>query len=182
VNPKEKLNEYRHLLFLRHGELFARRTGGAAAPSRIPAVPIVRLLAQKTIRTTTETVGLVFPNFCMTMPFPVHDFLKKVDLASADYLFAICTRGGTSSEAFSYANQILKRAGQQQRIDAQIDITMPWNHPLGENLPAEATEERIVQLEAEMQEKLDLFSQHVRAREPYIVPDTDADFEVPGWA
>lgn len=157
--------------------------GARELQKRLPEsrlMPIVRMLSQESIKTTAETVGFVFPNFCMSVPIPLHDFLEKVDLASAQYIFAVCTRGGTSSEAFDYINEILGKQGKQ--LDAQINITMPWNHCMGEeDLPATATRERIEQLEAEMQDKLDPFSEHVLAHEEYIRADTDANFEVPGW-
>ena len=44
---------------------------------------IVHSLREDTIKTGAETVGFVFPNFCLTLPIPVHDFLKKADLTSA---------------------------------------------------------------------------------------------------
>jgi ferredoxin len=151
---------------------------------RIPEsnlVPIVRLLNQDTIQTSAETVGFVFPNFCLTVPIPVHDFLKKVDVTSARYIFALCTRGGTPSEAFDYINEILKE--QEKALNAQLNVTMPWNHPVGkENLPATATRERIEQLDSEMQDKLDVFSRKVIAREDYVPADTDATYKLPAWA
>ncbi len=144
-------------------------------------VPIVRVLREPLPKTTADTVGFVFPNFCLTAPIPLHDFLEKVDVASARYLFALCTRGGTPSDAFDYINVLLKRQGR--RLDAQLNITMPWNHPLGkENLPALATEERKAFLEAEMQRKLDAFSQYILAHEAYLAEDTDADYVIPQWA
>jgi ferredoxin len=143
-------------------------------------VPIVRLLSEDTIRTEAETVGLVFPNFCLTVPIPVHEFLRKADVCSAQYLFAVCTRGGTRSEAFDYIDGLLK--GQGKRSDAQLNVTMPWNHPLGkEDLPGTATRERVQHLESEMQEKLDTFSEIVLARDPYVLPDPDATLELPRW-
>jgi ferredoxin len=144
-------------------------------------VPIVRLLGQDTIRTEAETVGLVFPNFCTTIPISVHHFLRKVDLRSAQYLFAVCTRGGSPSEAFDYINALLK--GQGKGLDAQLNVTMPWNLPLGkENLPGTSTAERVQQLESEMQSKLDPFARIVLAREAHVRPDTDATFELPQWS
>jgi len=144
--------------------------------------PIVCLLRRQRIEPEAESVGFVFPNFCMTLPIPFLDFLQKIDLAAAGYLFAVCTRGGTTSdEAFAYLDQLLQKQGR--RLDAQLSITMPWNAPIGkENLTGEATEERVTQLEAVMHEKLDLFSERVLAQEAYVPPDTDAGYDVPAWA
>ena len=154
-----------------------------ALQARLPEstlIPIVRMLSNDTVKTKAHTVGLVFPNFCLTLPIPVHDFLEKADFTSARYTFALCTRGGTPSEAFDYINEILARQGKQ--LDAQLNVTMPWNHPLGkENLPATATEERIAHLEAEMQAQLNVLARHVVAHETYLPEDTDADFEIPRW-
>ncbi|MBN2521555.1 MAG: EFR1 family ferrodoxin [Bacteroidales bacterium] len=150
---------------------------------RIPEsnlIPIVRLLGSDTVKTNADTVGLVFPNFCLTTPIPVHEFLKKVDLASAQYLFAICTRGGSQSEAFDYTNILLNRLGK--RLDAQLDINMPWNYPFGkQNLVGTSTEERIQHMETEMQDKLDVFSQYIQAKEAYVEEKTYANYEIPRW-
>jgi ferredoxin len=155
-----------------------------ALQKRLPGsdlVPIIRLLSRDTIRTEAEMVGLVFPNFCTTIPIPVRDFLRKVDLRSTQYLFAICTRGGSPSEAFDYINALLK--GQRKKLDAQLNVTMPWNLPLGkENLPGSSTAERVEQLEFEMQSKLDPFARIVLAREAHVRSDTDATFELPQWS
>lgn len=143
-------------------------------------IPILHLLHHAIGKTYADTVGLVFPNFCLTIPIPVHDFLEKVDLSSAQYMFAVCTRGGSPSQAFDYINELLKAQGK--RLNAQVNITMPWNHPLGkENLPGTLNAERFRQLEADMQHKLDQLSRHVLAHDEYIVADTDADIDLPPW-
>lgn len=150
---------------------------------RIPEsnlIPIVRLLGNDMVKTSTDTVGFVFPNFCLTTPIPVHEFLKKVDLASAQYLFAICTRGGSRSEAFDYTNILLNRQGK--RLDAQLDINMPWNYPFGkQNLVGTSTEECIQHLDAKMQNKIDVFSQFILAKKVYVGKKTDENFEIPRW-
>lgn len=150
---------------------------------RIPEsdlIPIIHLLNRETIRTTADTVGLVFPNFCLTVPIPVHDLLEKVDMTSARYRFAVCTRGGTPSEAFNHINAVLRKQGRS--LDAQLNVTMPWNHPLGEeDLPATATPERIEQLESDMHDKLDRFSEHVRAHRRLVEDDIDAPHQLPRW-
>jgi ferredoxin len=150
---------------------------------RIPEsnlIPIVRLLCNDTVKTGADTVGFVFPNFCLTIPIPMHEFLKKVELTSAQYLFAICTRGGSQTEAFDYANIMLNRQGK--RLHAQLDINMPWNYPFGKlNLVGTSNGEHIQHLEAEMQNKLDVFSQYILAKEAYVEEKADASYEIPRW-
>jgi len=71
----------------------------------------------------------------MTIPIPLHDFLEKADLTSAQYIFAICTRGGTPSDAFDYINEVLQKQGR--RLDAaarfpiksSTDDTDRYHHP-----------------------------------------------------
>ncbi|MHC1782028.1 MAG: hypothetical protein AB9891_04560 [Anaerolineaceae bacterium] len=72
---------------------------------RLPAavlIPITRLLQDRVIRSHAEVVGLVFPNFCLTIPIPVKEFLTRGDFSSTRYLFAVCTRGGSPSQAFDF--------------------------------------------------------------------------------
>lgn len=151
---------------------------------RIPGaklVPIVHLLHNGPFQSSAETIGFVFPNFCLTIPIPVHDFLKMADLTSAQYIFAICTRGGSPSQAFDYIDELLQKQGR--RLNAHLNITMPWNHPIGkENLPGGNTEERANHLEAVLREKLDRFSQVIIAREELLEADTDADMQLPAVA
>jgi ferredoxin len=146
---------------------------------RIPEanlIPIIRLLHRDAIKTSADTVGFVFPNFCLTIPIPVYKFLHKADLASAGYIFAICTRGGSQTEAFEYMDEIL--AVQGKALNARLDINMPWNHCFGkENLPGTNKAERIAHLEAQMQSLLDDFCQSVIAREPYLRKDA-GDYEL----
>ena len=55
-------------------------------------VPIVSVLRDDKIKTTAETVGLVFPIHNLTTPIPVKRFLQRVDMRSAKYIFAVATR------------------------------------------------------------------------------------------
>ena len=142
---------------------------------RIPEanlISIVGSLCDETITSSADGVGFVFPNFCLTVPIPVHDFLEKADLGSAQYLFAVCTRGGSLSEAFEYMNELLQK--QNKKLDAQLDINMPWNNPMTDNLPGLNSEEKTRHLEAVMQSKLDLFCKTILDRTSYVqVAETD---------
>ena len=146
---------------------------------RIPEanlIPIIRLLSRGAIRTSADTVGFVFPNFCLTIPIPIYEFLHKADLASAGYIFAICTRGGSQTEAFEYMDEILEVHGKA--LNARLDINMPWNHCFGkENLPGTNSAERIAHLETQMQSRLDDFCRSIIAREPYLQKDA-GDYEL----
>ena len=45
-------------------------------------IPIVSLLNQETIKTSSQTVGFVFPLHMMTTPVAVKKFFRKLDLSS----------------------------------------------------------------------------------------------------
>ncbi|MCG2821841.1 MAG: EFR1 family ferrodoxin, partial [Candidatus Atribacteria bacterium] len=97
---------------------------------RIPKaniIPIVSLLNKDVIKTKAETVGFVFPLHGMTVPIPVKIFLKKLELKSVNYIFAIATRGGTKCFAFNKINQILKR--NRKCLDSTFILTMINNDP-----------------------------------------------------
>jgi ferredoxin len=146
---------------------------------RIPAAKltaIVHLLRNGHHETSAETIGFVFPNFCLTLPIPVHDFLEKADLSSARYIFAICTRGGSQSEAFEYMSQMLKE--KKKRLNAQLEVNMPWNHPVKENLPGLNSEERVSHMESVMQARLDTFSLAITAGRDYLHKESDEQYEL----
>lgn len=58
-------------------------------------IPIVSLLNKDVIETSGETVGFVFPIYLTTIPVPVKNFIKKLDLKSTTYIFATATRAGS---------------------------------------------------------------------------------------
>ena len=63
-------------------------------------IPIMSLVKEESVTTRGETVGFVFPHYASTLPKVVHSFVRKLDLGSAQYLFAIATRGATKTMAF----------------------------------------------------------------------------------
>jgi len=115
-------------------------------------IPIVKLLHQDTIVSAGETVGLVFPLHGMTVPVPVRLFLRKVDLRSARYVFAVVTRAGTVSRAFEYVGKRLRK--QDRRLDAGFVINMPHNDPKLVDFRV-ATKEEMTVLESTAQAQLD---------------------------
>ena len=142
---------------------------------------IVHVLHNGPARTSADTIGLVFPNFCLSIPIPLHHFLEKIDLTSARYIFAVCTRGGSPSQAFDYINELLKNQGK--RLNAQMNVTMPWNHPTGkENLTGQNSPERISRLESVLLQKLADFCPYIAAREDHFPKDTDVEMKLPSVA
>lgn len=144
-------------------------------------IPVVNALKSEDFKAKAEMVGFVFPLFCLTIPIPLKEFLEKLDLSSAEYLFAACTRGGSESQAEEDMNRILKNQGK--KLNAFQIVNMCWNHPLGkDNLPATATKEEIDRLEGIIQPKLDSFAKVVCNKEDYHVEDTEIVLKLPKYA
>ena len=141
--------------------------------NRIPEmelIPIAGLLSKDSVKSNVGTVGFVFPTHGMTLPIPVKQFLKKLDLESATYVFAIATRGGTKCFAFSKIDALLNRQGKH--LDACLVFNMPSNDPKLKDWQM-ATPEKIARVESEVNHRLDAFRDVIIKKEPYRVTDTD---------
>jgi Pyruvate/2-oxoacid:ferredoxin oxidoreductase delta subunit/flavodoxin len=135
--------------------------------ARIPETkltPIVSLLHGDTVKARAETVGLVFPQYASSTPKIVDRFIGRLDLAAAEYIFAIATRGGTTCYAFSQVDKLLKKKGRT--LDAYFVLTMPsGSESLVEEYAEKITEGRIARLESEMLERLDSIQAIITAQE-----------------
>lgn len=119
---------------------------------RIPhttIVPVVKALKSGIVETSGDIIGLVFPVHAFTIPLIVEQFLKRVDLKSASYIFAFCTRLSTP-RLFAKIDKLLREKGKS--LDACFSTEMPENYiPLFE-VPSKET---IAKNEYNLQEKLD---------------------------
>lgn len=93
----------------------------------------------KKIKTTAETVGFVFPCHGLTIPIPVRLFLRNLDLTTAEYLFAIATRGGTIFRGFSTIDKIINKQGKC--LHASFIINMGMNDPKLKSFTVPTSEE-----------------------------------------
>jgi formate hydrogenlyase subunit 6/NADH:ubiquinone oxidoreductase subunit I len=140
---------------------------------RIPdtnLIPIVSLLNKDIIETDGETVGFVFPIHGMTIPIPVKTFLKKLNLTSADYVFALATRGGTKCFAFNKINDLLKKKGKS--LDSFFVLNMASNDPKFKEWRPPTTEE-MANFESDVQNRLDSIQKVIMSQETYRVTDTE---------
>ncbi|RXA14366.1 ferredoxin [Methanosarcina sp. MSH10X1] len=122
---------------------------------RIPKadlIPVVSLLNKDVIETSGETVGFVFPIHFMTVPIPVKRFIKKLDLKSARYIFAVATRTGTQHIAFIEIEKILKKRGKS--LNSSFTLNMGCNDPRDKDYHP-VTKGEIAELESEVQKRLD---------------------------
>ena len=139
---------------------------------RIPDVtliPIIKLLAEDSIKTNSEVVGIIFPLYLTTIPKPVDEFIKKLDISSAKYAFSVITRIGTFSVANVYIDKQLKKRGMS--LDASFMLNMANNSPAGlkpfadQNWTDDISNERIRALEDKAQVELELIVDYIIKRE-----------------
>ncbi len=150
--------------------------------NRIPETkltPIVSLLDRNIIKTSSDIVGLVFPIHLAMAPVPVRKFLKKLDLKSAEYLFAITTRAGSQHRAFIDVDNLLKEKGRV--LDSYFSLNMASNDPKFEGWLS-ATDEEIADLEAEVQDKLNSIQIIVLNKEKSREKDTNFTVPMPAYS
>lgn len=121
---------------------------------RIPdskLIPIISLINKDVIKTNGKSIGIVFPVHALTIPIAVKRFLKKADMESAEYIFAVATRGGTIFRGFEKIDKLLKR--KNKHLDSHFILNMYMNDPREKEYKS-PSEDDILKLEALVQEKL----------------------------
>ena len=91
-------------------------------------VPLIRLRQQAETVVETERVGLVFPLYFAGVPEIVENFVKTLNFEQAHYIFAVVTRGGGPSYAFSRLEQLLH--AKSRRLNLGRYIQLPSNYIL----------------------------------------------------
>lgn len=145
---------------------------------RIPEsklIPIISLLNENVIETTAETVGFVFPIYLTAIPSPVRRFLKKLDLKSSRYTFAICTYADAPGLVNTHLAKILKNKGKS--LDAYFTIKMAGNSPkyimpnfmMKKDWTKRIAKEKISELESKVLKELDSIQRVVIRQEKYLV-------------
>ena len=114
-------------------------------------------------KTNAEAIGFVFPIHYLTLPRIVTDFITKLDLSDAQYIFAIGTRGGTPSNAFGDMDKLLKRKGK--KLDAAFLLNMCENDMKFKGYITPTTE-KIAERESAVLDKLGTIERVIRNREP----------------
>lgn len=141
-------------------------------------IPIVSLLNKNIIKTNAEIVGFVFPIHLAMAPAAVIEFLKNLDLRSAEYIFAVATRAGSQHRAFIDLENILKMKGKN--LDSYFSLNMPSNDPKFEGWKP-ATEEEIRKLESSVQNKLYSIQEIILRKEKYWEEDTEFITPMPAF-
>ena len=88
-------------------------------------IPIARIWNLDTIIATSETIGFVFPMYSYGLPDIVNQFLSRVNLDAATYVFTVVTRGGAQGCALHRVDEILRERNYHQNLGFYVD--MPSN-------------------------------------------------------
>lgn len=102
--------------------LFAARDLARRLPdSRIE--PLVPRLGEERIRVRCRVLGLAFPVHALSIPVAVSRFVRRLDLAEVEYVFAVATRGGgTAFYGFEKLDRLLARGGRGLNSAFLLDL------------------------------------------------------------
>lgn len=117
----------------------------------------------------------MFPILFVSIPIPVKKFIKKLDLKSSKYVFAIATRMGTPHSAFAGIEKILKKKGKS--LDLYLTLNMAGNDPKYDYKAP--TKKEIAALESVVHYKLDSFQKTVLNKRKNREKDIDITAPVP---
>jgi ferredoxin len=134
-------------------------------------VPMVAPLGEQGSAVDATDIVLVFPTHVNIIPYPVRQFLLKVDLAAAEYIGAVATGGGGFNVCRAAVDRILKRKGKE--LDAYFFVQMVFNTPTGimpieagENWHHQFTDEKLAAIDDRLPGQLDHIAESITERKP----------------
>ena len=145
---------------------------------RIPGaslIPIVGLLDKEVIEARGDCVGFVFPVYFTAIPSVVKDFIKKLNLGSSKYIFAVATRVGTTHSAFESIEKHLQAKGKS--LDAGFSLNMANNNPRFKYRAP--TQKELKRIEAGVQDRLNGIHEIIKNNEVSREKDTGYITRVP---
>jgi ferredoxin len=81
-----------------------------------------------------DYLGVVFPVYAWGPPAIVEQFLKKLVIKKAGYLFVVATHGGNPENTHKLVGKIINPKGVS--VDGEFTLCMPGNYIIGINPPA----------------------------------------------
>jgi ferredoxin/flavodoxin len=147
----------------------ARTLAGKLEDARLaPLVP----LASGNPAADDETIGLIFPVYDWNMPLVVRDFLTRLDVSKAGYIFAVATCNFLPGQALERVKEILTSKGK--RLGAGFIVRMP-----GTYLPFYGANSHGVQRRkfAKMSRKTDMIARIVRDRRERAIEKSHMMFD-----
>jgi ferredoxin len=135
-------------------------------------IPILKFRKREHLKTKGETVGFVFPVYFTSIPAPMREFIEKLDLTSAKYIFMVATRIGTFTIAQNLLKKILKKKGK--KLDSYIFLNMASNSPTGlkpgkgdPKWVQKTSKEEIDRMEEKILTQLDMISRKIKKQEGF---------------
>ncbi len=92
-------------------------------------IPIISLLTKSIIEIQTDKLIIVYPTYLFTIPYPVRQFINKLELSNIGYLAAITTSENGNNLSRITINRLLKN--KNRKLDYFYEIRMPQNTPTG---------------------------------------------------
>jgi ferredoxin len=139
-------------------------------------IPIVSLLHKDVIQTNGKTIGIIFPCHALTIPIAVKQFVRKIDVQSSEYIFAIATRYGTVFRGFDIIEKLLKK--KNKHLDSQFILNMCHNEaPRSEKNYIVPSESDILQIETTVLQKIDQISNVIKTQSSVIEKDSNVIIE-----
>jgi Pyruvate/2-oxoacid:ferredoxin oxidoreductase delta subunit len=148
----------------------------AASIAGSELVPMAAYRQDHRITSAAERVGFVHPLYWYGLPGVVREFVKKVDLAPAGYVFSVATCEFPIGFCLQQMASLLAQKGKE--LAAGFYVPMPNNYILGEYQVTPAGERQRVFRKAA--EKVRHIAMAVMAGESHVdgSPVSDADFEL----
>jgi len=149
----------------------------------VTLIPIVSLLEYDIIETKTETVGFVFPINLSTVPVIVRKFVRKLNLSSASYIFAVATRSGYPGPCHPYIALQRILSQKYKMLNAYFMINMVDNSPTGlrpsytasnRNWISQINIEKISQIDLAVQNTINAMQKILVYKENYYDVDTQS--------
>ncbi len=92
-------------------------------------ISIMSCLSIKKFKSEARIIGFVFPIYMTSLPKPVREFIRKIEIDSAEYFFSITTSEGVFTLGNLCIDDELKKKGKY--LNLAFDVTMIQNSPTG---------------------------------------------------
>ena len=100
-------------------------------------IPIARMITKNNYTITSEKVGLIFPLYYYGLPKIIYDFVEKLTIDKAEYIFAIITRAGdVDGVPFVQLEKLLRT--KSKTLSAGFFVKMPDNFIIATEIISES--------------------------------------------
>jgi ferredoxin/flavodoxin len=137
-------------------------------------ISIPKAMQESEIDLSDECIGFVFPLYYQVIPVIVQDFIKKIQLDKAKYIFGIVSGGAFVGDALTQLSSILSKKGTA--LAAGFQLLLPYNYiinPFGIKTPSESKrDEMFINEKLKVKEIASIVNAHKRIgieKRPFIL-------------